>query len=68
MNKPATLLLASLFVIVRGFAGTPNYSATTNIFENPERGFHDLIGNGESFNPSASLHPVGYGRYPIRSL
>lgn len=59
INKSITVLLASmLFISAGAFAGTANYSATTNIFENPERGFHDLISNGESFTPSVSAHPV----------
>jgi len=47
-----------LFISAKAFAGTANYSATTNIFENPERGFCDLISNTESFLNPVSAHPV----------
>jgi Domain of unknown function (DUF4874)/Domain of unknown function (DUF4832) len=54
----AVLFVTVLFLPVRVFAGTANYSATTNIFENPERGFNDLIFNQESFLNPVSAHPV----------
>jgi hypothetical protein len=58
-NKSITMLLASMLFTAAGvFAGTANYNPTTNIFENPERGFEVLISNSESFNPSVSAHPV----------
>jgi hypothetical protein len=56
LTQLITVILAVLSA--KAFAGTATYSATNTIFENPERGFHELISNSESFNPSVSTHPV----------